>query len=259
MEHVRIEDDGTTQHVVIQRAQKRNALSSEVYTELGAAFEAAATDAGVRCVVVRGDGPLFSAGNDVVELAGVAADPSAIRRGRPVMLAAVNALETMTKPTIAQIHGACIGGAAELAMACDFRVLADDAIIGMYETKLGLIPDLGGSSRLPALVGLGRAKEIVMTARTVGAAEALAIGLVTRVGPAGELDALTGRLIAELSANGPVAVGQAKRILDAAAHPALATTLELEVSVQDTLARTEDFQESAAALLAKRPAVFVGR
>lgn len=85
----------------------------------------------------------------------------------------------MAKPTIAQLHGACIGGAAELALACDLRVMASDAHIALFEAKLGLIPDLGGSSRLAAVVGLGRAKEIVMTARRVSAEEALRIGWST--------------------------------------------------------------------------------
>ncbi|WP_319447179.1 enoyl-CoA hydratase/isomerase family protein [Mycobacterium sp. RTGN8] len=239
--NVRTEDIGPVRHVIISRAEKRNALSSKVYGELGEAFVAAARAGDVRCVVVRGDGPTFSSGNDVGELAALAADPSAVRQGRPIMLSAVNALEEMAKPTIAQLHGACIGGAAELALACDLRVMATDAHIALFETKLGLIPDLGGSSRLAAVVGLGRAKEIVMTARRVGADEALRIGLVNRVASPGRLDAATADLVDELMANGDSAVGLAKRILDAAAKPALAVTLEMEVTAQDTLVRTQDF------------------
>jgi enoyl-CoA hydratase/carnithine racemase len=182
-EHVRTHDFGPVRHVIFSRAEKRNALSSKVYRELGEAFADAASAPDIRCVVLRGDGPIFSAGNDVDELAGLAADPSAVRRGRPIMLAAVNALEEMPKPTIAQIHGMCIGGAAELALACDLRVMTTDAQIALFETKLGLIPDLGGCSRLPSIIGLGRAKEMVMTARPVDADEALRIGLVARVGP----------------------------------------------------------------------------
>lgn len=210
---------------------------------MGEAFVAAARDRHVRCVVVRGDGPIFSAGNDVAELAGLAADPSAVRRGRPIMLSAVNALEEMAKPTIAQLHGACIGGAAELALACDLRVMTTDAHIALVETKLGLIPDLGGSSRLPAIVGLGRAKEIIMTARRVSADEALRIGLANRVAPPEHVDAATADLIDQLMANGDKAVGLAKCLLDAAAKPALAVTRELEVTAQDTLVRTLDFAQ----------------
>jgi enoyl-CoA hydratase/carnithine racemase len=244
MEHVRIEDVGFVRHVVISRPAKRNALSSAVYCQLGEAFAGAAGADRVRCVVVRGDGPVFSAGNDVSELAAVGADPTAARRRyRPAILAVINTLEEMTKPTIAQLHGTCIGGAAELALACDLRVMAADATMGWFETKLGLIPDLGGCSRLPAVVGLGRAKEIIMTARSVGADEALRIGLVNRVASPGRLAASTDELVSELLANGPLAVGLAKRVLDAAAKPTLAASLELEVSTQDVLLRSEDFSE----------------
>jgi enoyl-CoA hydratase/carnithine racemase len=240
--NVRTHDVGPVRHVVISRTEKRNALSSEVYGELGEAFAEAARAPDIRCVVVRGDGPTFSAGNDVHELAGLAADPCAVRRGRPIMLAAVNSLEEMAKPTIAQIHGMCIGGAAELALACDLRVMATDAQLALFETKLGLVPDLGGSSRLPAVIGLGRAKEMIMTARRVGADEALRIGLVTRIAPTDRLDEATSGLIDELLANGHHAIGVAKRLLDAAAKPALALTLEMEITAQDTLVRTQDFK-----------------
>jgi enoyl-CoA hydratase/carnithine racemase len=160
-----------------------------------------------------------------------------MRRGRSVMLSAVNALEEMATPTIAQVHGACIGGATELILACDLRVMTTDATIGLFETKLGLIPDLGGGSRLPAVVGLGRAKEIVMTARAVHADEALRIGFVNRVASPDGIDAATAELVDGLLANAPIAVGLAKRLLDAAAKPVLAATLEMEVTAQDTLVR----------------------
>jgi enoyl-CoA hydratase/carnithine racemase len=239
--NIRIEDISAVRHVIISRVAQRNALSSNIYAELGHAFTDVARSPEVRCVVIRGDGPVFSAGNDLRELAGLATDPAAVRRGRPIMLSAVNALEEMAKPTIAQIHGSCIGGAAELALACDLRVMAADAQIALLETRLGLIPDLGGSSRLPAIVGLGRAKELVLTARPVDADEALRIGLVNRVAPVDRLADVTAELVGELLANGDNAVGLAKRILDAAARPALARTLEMEVAAQDTLVRTEDF------------------
>ncbi len=253
MNDIRVADVGAVRHVIISRIAKRNALCSSVYRELGEAFTDAAGNPDVRCVVVRGEGRHFSAGNDVHELAGLAHDPNAVRRGRPIMLSAVNALEQMAKPTIAQIHGACIGGAAELALACDLRVMADDAQIALLETRLGLIPDLGGSSRLSAIVGLGRAKELVLTARAVGAEEALRIGLVNRVAPLVGLQAATGQLVDALLANGRHAVGLAKRVLDAAAKPALAITLEMEVSAQAELVCTDDFARRLRAAAHDRP------
>jgi enoyl-CoA hydratase/carnithine racemase len=156
-----------------------------------------------------------------------------LRAFRRECLEAWNLAEEMLKPTIASIHGGCIGGAMELALACDLRVMAADAVIGMPETRIGLIPDVGGSSRLPAVVGLGRAKELVMTGKLIGAEEAERIGLVNRVVAPEELEQATQSLVDELLANSHVAVGRAKRVIDASARPALAQTLEMEVAVQE--------------------------
>jgi enoyl-CoA hydratase/carnithine racemase len=112
-------------------------------------------------------------------------------------------------------------------------VASADARLGLPEVRFGIIPDVGGSTRLPAVVGLGRAKELVMTARIIDAEEAHRIGLVNRVAAVEELEDATGELVEELLGNSPVAVGRAKRVLDASARPALAQTLELEVAVQE--------------------------
>jgi enoyl-CoA hydratase/carnithine racemase len=139
----------------------------------------------------------------------------------------------MAKPVVCQIHRTCVGGALEVALGCDIRISADDGQFGLPEVKFGIIPDVGGSTRLPAVVGLGRAKELIMTARTIDATEAERIGLVNRVVPAAELEAASEALVGELLANSHIAVGRAKRVIDASARPALAQTLEMEVSVQE--------------------------
>jgi enoyl-CoA hydratase/carnithine racemase len=259
MSIVLTEDHGAVRHVVLNRPEKRNALNDELILAIRAALESAAADREVLCVVVRGAGPLFSSGMDLAGLAALAADPERLRELRRPILDTWNLLEEMAKPTICQVHGACIGGAMELALACDLRVMAADAFIGMPETRVGLIPDVGGSSRLPAVVGLGRAKELVMTGRMIDGVEAERIGLVNRVAPADELDSATEALVAELLACAPVAVGHAKRVLDAAAKPALAATLEHEVAVQELCARTEDFAEGARAFAERRQPAFSGR
>jgi enoyl-CoA hydratase/carnithine racemase len=253
------EDRGAVRHVVLNRPEKRNALNRELIGALREAFEAAAADDGVACVVVRGAGPMFSAGLDFAALGALAADPSQVHALRRPILETWNLLEEMRKPTIAQIHGACLGGAMELALACDLRTMAADAIIGVPETRIGLIPDVGGSSRLPSIVGLGRAKELVMASKLVDGTEAERIGLVNRVAPAAELEATTDALAGELLACAPVAVAHAKRVLDAAAKPALATTLELEVTAQALCARTDDFAEATRAFAEKRQPEFSGR
>jgi len=253
------EDRGPVRHVVLNRPEKRNALNEELVEALGDAFAAAAADRDVLCVVVRGAGAMFSSGLDFAALGSLAADPGRLHELRRPILEAWNLLESMPKPTVAQVHGACLGGAMELALACDLRTMAADAIIGLPETRVGLIPDVGGSSRLPSVVGLGRAKELIMTAKLVDGTEAERIGLVNRVAPAGELDAATDALVGELLACGPVAVAHAKRVLDAAAKPALATTLELEVTAQALCARTDDFAEGARAFAERRQPAFSGR
>jgi enoyl-CoA hydratase/carnithine racemase len=253
------EDRGPIRHVVLNRPEKRNAFHGELVLATGAALRAAADDPAVRCVVLRGAGPMFSSGMDLGALSELAAAPENLRAFRSRCIDAWNVAEQMPKPVICAVHGACIGGALELALACDFRVLADDAIVGMPETRIGLIPDVGGSSRLPQVVGLGRAKELIMTGKLIGAEEAERIGLANRVAPAAELDAAVQALADELLACAPVAVALAKRVMDASARPALAATLELEVVAQERCAATADFAEGALAFQQKRQPEFSGR
>jgi enoyl-CoA hydratase/carnithine racemase len=252
------ETHGSVRHVVLNRPEKRNAFDGALVTATGEALRAAADDPAVRCVVLRGVGPMFSSGMDLGALAALAAGPEHLRAFRRACLGAWNLAEEMAKPTVCQIHGACIGGAMELALACDLRVIAADAVIGMPETRIGLIPDVGGSSRLPQVVGLGRAKELVMTGKLIGGEEAERIGLANRVAPADGLDAATQVLVDELLACAPVAVGLAKRVLDASARPALSTTLELEVAIQERCAASADFAEGTAAFREKRQPQFSG-
>jgi enoyl-CoA hydratase/carnithine racemase len=256
---VETEDRGAVRHLILNRPEKRNAMHGELVVAIGAALRAAADDDAVRGVVVRGAGAMFSSGMDFAALGEVAAAPQRLRAFRRACLEAWNAAEEMTKPVICQIHGGCIGGALELALACDLRVMAADAVIGMPETRIGLIPDVGGSSRLPAVVGLGRAKELIMTGKLIGAEEAERIGLVNRVAAPEQLEEATGRLVDELLACAPLAVGLAKRVLDAAAKPALAVTLEQEVAAQQLCAQSADFAEGARALAEKRLPQFSGR
>jgi enoyl-CoA hydratase/carnithine racemase len=256
---VRTEDHGGVRRLVLNRPEKRNAMNGELIQELGAAIEAAAEDGAVRVLVLRGEGAMFSSGMDVGDLRELSENPDELRRFRRPILRWWNLLEEMPKPTICQIHGAALGGAFELALACDFRTMAEDAVAGIMEVRIGLLPDVGGCSRLPAVVGLGNAKELIMTGKVIDGHEAHRIGFANRIAPAASLDEATDGFANELLACAPRAVGLAKRVMDAAAKPALAATLELEVTAQESLAGSEDFAEGARAFFEKRTPQFAGR
>jgi enoyl-CoA hydratase/carnithine racemase len=227
------ENRGPVRHIVMNRPEKRNAMNQELLRALRDALREAAEEESVHCVVLRGEGPVFSAGVDLGELAAFAGEPSMLRPFRGVFLDCANLCEEMAKPVVCQIQRTCVGGALEVALGCDLRVASSDAQFGLPEVRFGLIPDVGGSTRLPAVVGLGRAKELIMTGRTIDAAEAERIGLVNRVVAPEELERATQALVEELLANSHIAVGRAKRVIDASARPALAQTLEMEVAVQE--------------------------
>ena len=227
------EDRGPVRHVVLNRPDKRNAMSQELLRALSAELREAAAEESVHCVVLRGEGPVFSAGVDLNELAASASTPGRLRPFRQVFLDCPNLCEEMAKPVVCQIHRTCVGGALEVALGCDLRIASSDAQLGLPEVRFGIIPDVGGSTRLPAVVGLGRAKELIMTARLIDASEAERIGLVNRVVAPEELERATDALVQELLANSHIAVGRAKRVLDASARPTLAQSLEMEVATQE--------------------------
>jgi enoyl-CoA hydratase/carnithine racemase len=252
------EDRGAVRHIVMQRSEKRNALNDELVAALGEAFSQAAADESVRVVVLRGEGPMFSSGMDLSNLRDLSEAPERLRPFRSECLRVYNMLEEMPKATICQIQGAAIGGAMELALCADMRVMADDAVVGLLEARIGLIPDLGGCSRLPAVVGLGIAKELIMTGRVIDGNEAYRVGFANRVAPAAGLEHATELLCDELASCAPLAVGLSKRVMDSAAKPALAATLEHEVTVQQLLAASDDFAEGTRAFLEKRDPQFAG-
>lgn len=245
------EDRGPVRHIVLNRPEKRNAMNQELLRALGDALRAAAAQESVHCVVLRGEGPVFSAGVDLVELAESAGQSGRLRPFRQVFLDCANLCEEMAKPVVCQIHHTCVGGALEVALGCDLRVASSDSHLGLPEVRFGIIPDVGGSTRLPAVVGLGRAKELIMTARLIDAEEAERIGLVNRVVDPEELEHATQELVEELLANSHVAVGRAKRVIDASARPALAQTLEMEVAVQEYCVAAA--RESAQAAAEEQP------
>jgi 2-oxoglutaroyl-CoA hydrolase len=231
---------------------KFNRVSMNARDELRSVLEELDRDDAVRFVVLRGAGGAFTAGGDI---------PGFLQRSAwDVSRLADNvaAPERCTKPVIAALQGYCFGVGLELALACDFRLAADDVRLGFPEVTIGMIPGSGGTQRLARLVGLGRAKNIVMRGRRVGADEALGLGLVTEVVPAEELDAAVSRLVEELSRHSPLALAMAKRVLNQAYEGPLAQGLELEGLAYGLLQQTHDFREGVESFVEKREPEFRG-
>ena len=238
--------------VTLDVPEKFNRVSMNARDELRSVFEELDRDESVRFVVLRGDGSAFTAGGDI---------PGFLQRSAwDVSRLADNvaAPERCTKPVIAALQGYCFGVGLELALACDFRLAVDDLQLGFPEVTIGMIPGSGGTQRLARLVGLGRAKDLVMRGRRVGADEALALGLVTEAVPAGELGAAVDRLIEELSRHSPLALAMAKRVLNQAYEGPLAQGLELEGLAYGLLQQTHDFREGVESFVEKRPPEFTG-
>ena len=236
-----------------------NALDASLVSELHASVAAIGADTDVRAVVVTGGPKVFAAGGDVKEMSGWDY-PHALRHAR-ALGDACTALAALPVPVIAAINGYALGGGLEVALAADVRVCADDARLGFPEIKLGLIPGAGGTQRLPRLIGDSRAKDLILTGRTVRPDEALAIGLVNQVVAASDvLD--TALAYARQFAGGPaVAVHAAKQAVDRGRQADLGTGLEIEGALFAGLFATEDRTTGMASFLEHGPgkAVFRGR
>jgi 2-oxoglutaroyl-CoA hydrolase len=231
---------------------KFNRVSMNARDELRGVFEELDRDAGVRFVVLAGAGEAFTAGGDI---------PGFLERSAwDVSRLADNvaAPERCSKPVVAALHGYCFGVGLELALACDFRIAADDLQLAFPEVTIGMIPGSGGTQRLARLVGLGRAKDIVLRGRRVPAEEALALGLVTEVVPVADLDAAVGRVLDDLARLSPLALAMAKRVLNQAYEGPLAQGLELEGLAYGLLRQTHDFREGVEAFAEKRTPEFTG-
>src|SRR5262245_52574445 len=243
--------------VTINRHEKNNAISVEMRHDFRALIEELYNNDGVRVVVFTGTGKTFSVGADVSTFAPDWNTPK-FRAGTRLLTNFFNDLETLEKPTIAAIHGTCVGGGLELAFACDLRVTARSARFGLPENNLGLIPGIGGCSRLVRLVGYGKAKELVLTGEILGAEEAHRIGLVNRVVDDEGLMAETGELARRLAAKAPQALGVAKRVLLTSASMDLYSARTLESFGQSILIKTRDHREGVEAFTGKRRPTFKG-
>lgn len=244
--------------VTLNRPARRNALSRALVADLGQAIVELAADPDIRVIAFTGAGDrAFCAGADLKERRSMSEDD--VRRFVPQLAATLNALAALSKPTIAAINGAALGGGLELAMACDLRLAVDGAILALPETQLAIIPGAGGTQRLPRLIGVARAKEMIFTGRRVASQEALAMGLVNRVCAPDRLAGACRELAASILTAGPIALAQAKRAIDTGSAMPLADALAIEWACYEQTLPTDDRLEALAAFQEKRRPVFKGR
>ncbi|MFN8188639.1 MAG: enoyl-CoA hydratase-related protein [Gaiellales bacterium] len=252
--HVTAADGGGVATITLDVPEKRNRVSMPAREQLATVFGELGTDPAVRFIVLQGAGEqAFTAGGDIAGF--MERDPETLSR----LAVNVAAPERCPKPVIAKIRGYCLGVGLELALACDFRVCADDAQLGLPEIGLGMIPGSGGTQRLVSLLGLSRAKDVIMRRRRISAADAHAWGLVSEVVPAAELDGAVDRVIADLEPLSPLALRVCKRVLNLAADAPLHVGLELEGLAYGMLRSSHDFAEGVDAFVDRREPRFEGR
>lgn len=248
--------------ITINRPEKRNALDWHVMQALDDAFAKVETLDNVRVVLLRGEGKVFSAGIDLMGFEAIAESFGENWRENlfpltAAMQAVVNRVERLSYPVIALLHGYCIGLGLELALACDFRIAAAGTRLQLPETRLGLIPDVGGTTRLTRLLGVARAKEYIMTGRAFDLADAERWGLVNYVVPEDELLNKGTSLAEELCEAAPLAVSYAKKVIDGISD--LDRGFQMEAWAQSVLMRTDDFMTGAQATMMKQKPEWQGK
>jgi enoyl-CoA hydratase len=243
--------------VTIHRRRVMNSLNRDTIQELIVAFDRAGEDKEVHAVLLTGTGDAFASGADIQELTKLG--PLEGRERSLMGQSLMNRIASLPKPVAAAINGYALGGGLELAMACTIRTAVRTAKLGLPEVGLGIIPGFGGTQRLPRLVGLGRALELILTGDRIDAEEAYRIGLVNRIFNRDELLEGTEKILRTMMSRGPVAVRYALEAATKGVDLALADGLDLEATLFGVLASTEDKHEGLSAFLERRKPKFKGR
>ncbi len=251
--------DGAIGWIVLNRPRKLNAMNKRMQADLIACLDGFRGDPDVRVVIMKGEGPrAFCAGADINDWKGT----SAVDRWRYDKLHARRVFEEMEsfpKPIIAQIHGHAVGGGAELLLAADLRVAAEDAVIGLTEIRFGMIPGAGGTQRLARLVGEGQAMRLVLIGEPVSGVEAARIRLVEFAVPPAELALRTEEIARAIARRSPIAIEAAKEAIKAAARNTLNGGLMHEIALSTLCFATEDKEEAVSAFMEKRDPTFHAR
>ena len=250
MSFVKSQQEGAVLTLTLDRPEALNALNQQVLDDLSAALDGVDL-ATVRCIIFTGAGEkAFAAGADIAAMADMTRSEAAAfsRHGNEVF----RRIETFPCPTIAAVNGYALGGGCELSMACDIRLCSENALFGQPEVTLGITPGFGGTQRLMRLIGMGRAKELIFSARTVKAPEALAIGLVNAVYPAEELLPAARKLASRIARNAPIAVRACKAAMNEGIGLGMDEALDAEVREFSGCFMTEDQKRGMQAFLNKQ-------
>lgn len=243
--------------ITLNRPESANALSTALLYELSHLLYDLAFRRDVRVVIFTGAGEkVFCAGADLKERSGM--NETEVRKTVTLIRETINQIEQLPQPVICALNGSAFGGGLELALACDIRVAADTAQLGLTETSLGIIPGAGGTQRLPRLIGKGKAKELIFTAKRITAKEAEQIGLVEYVVPRDQLMEKAMEIAEQIVVNAPIAVMQAKIAINRGLDVDLATGLRIEQMAYDITIPTKDRLEGLQAFKEKRKPVYKG-
>ena len=270
---IRIERTGFVAEVVLCHPEKRNAMTTRFFRECGRAFDEIDADPDLRVAIVRAEGPVFSAGLDLVEAAGTLLSASgggtkrspavrgdALHREIRSLQGGFTAIERWRKPVIAAIQGKCVGGGVDLTTACDIRLSTRDASFSIYEARVGIVADVGTLQRITAIVGKGMAREMAYTTRFVDAERALACGLVNEVHEDHEaVVAAAHRMAAEIAENAPLAVQGSKHVLNYSDEHSTEEGLEYVAQWNASRLHSDDLREAMAAFAEKRKPEFKGQ
>ncbi len=254
--HCQIEEGIAT--VTIDNQPALNALSAPLLTQLDRIFTGLAKNAEVKGVIITGAGEKsFVAGADISEFIQVTGDTAVefMSRGQRIF----DKIEAFDRPVIAAVNGFALGGGNEIALCCDVRIAAENAVFGQPEVNLGIIPGYGGTQRLPRVIGPGKAKEVIFADERINAQEALRIGLVQRVVPKGQAVEEAKKLLKKIMSKGPLAIKMAKKAINEGLKMSLREGLDLEAQGNAICFGSEDKDEGAKAFLEKRPAKFKGK
>jgi enoyl-CoA hydratase/carnithine racemase len=276
MNTLRLEREEHVGWLRLDRPDKLNSFTIEMWRELGALGDELRNDADLRALVVIGEGRAFSSGIDTsvfsgggqgdegLDGLGTGRDPGA-RHDDPMVDSIMRTQDSFTWlaeapfATIAAVRGYALGAGLQLALACDLRVMARGTQVGLLEFKYGIIPDLGGTQRLPHLVGTGKAKELIFSAQRIDADEAARIGIAQRLVDDADLEQVAGDLATTIAGQPPLAVRAAKRAIAASANLPIREGLRIEAEGQKTCLTSDDMKEAIAAFVEQRPPEYHGR